>query len=284
MSNKKIIVVEGIEIRLIAEKDGDYFSLTDIARRANSRTEIVIQNWMRTRGTVNFLAVWEKLNNPHFNHIEFDVIKMQTGSNAFVLSVVEWAERTKATGIYAKAGRYGGTYAHKDIALEFMSWLDSAFKLYVIREFDRLKFEESNRLGNEWNLRRLLSKVNYHIQTDTIKKHLIPVRLQNTRLESIVYASEADLINHAIFGMNAREWRQVYPDIKGNQRDHASAEQLLVLANLESMNAEFIRQGMNQADRLKRLNDIAIYQLEILVNLPILQQLSDGDIKNNGVI
>lgn len=277
--NKKVISVEGNEIRVIVEDGSEFISLTDIARRSNTRTEIVIQNWMRTRGTINFLAVWEQLNNPNFNHIEFDVIKLQTGNNAFVLSVIDWVQKTQAKGIYAKAGRYGGTYAHKDIAMEFLSWLDPVFKLYVIREFDRLKTNENIKEGVEWNFRRMLTKVNYHIHTDAVKTYLIPIRIQQTKQDGIVYASEADLLNHAIFGITAKDWRMINPDLKGNQRDYATAEQLLVLANLESINAEFIRQGLNASERLQRLNDIAIYQLQVLVNLPTVLQLSDKNKK-----
>jgi hypothetical protein len=193
------------------------------------------------------------------------------------LTVTDWVTSTNAVGIHAKAGRYGGTYAHKDIALEFCSWLSPAFRLYVIKEFQRLKTEESDVLKLEWNLKRLLSKVNYHIHTDAIKSHLIPPRLQNKRLEGMIYASEADLLNVALFGWTAKDWKVQNPDVKGNQRDNATAEQLLVLANLENLNAEFIHQGMKQTERLQRLNEIAIYQMELLLSLPMMQQLNSGN-------
>jgi hypothetical protein len=277
MAKSIILTVEGTPIRLISENNEEFISLTDIAKRASERTDQIITNWLRTRSTIEFLGVWESLNNAHFNPLNFEGIKNQAGTPTFVLTVTDWVTSTNAVGIHAKAGRYGGTYAHKDIALEFCSWLSPAFRLYVIKEFQRLKTEESDVLKLEWNLKRLLSKVNYHIHTDAIKSHLIPPRLQNKRLEGMIYASEADLLNVALFGWTAKDWKVQNPDVKGNQRDNATAEQLLVLANLENLNAEFIHQGMKQPERLQRLNEIAIYQMELLLSLPMMQQLNSGN-------
>jgi hypothetical protein len=277
MAKSIVLTVEGTPIRLISENNEEFISLTDIAKRASERTDQIITNWLRTRSTIEFLGVWESLNNVNFNPLNFEGIKNQAGTPTFVLTVTDWVTSTNAIGINAKAGRYGGTYAHKDIALEFCSWLSPAFRLYVIREFQRLKTEESDVLKLEWNLKRLLSKVNYHIHTDAIKMNLIPPRLQNKKLEGIIYASEADLLNIALFGLTAKDWKTQNPEAKGNQRDNATAEQLLVLANLENLNAEFIHQGMKQAERLQRLNEIAIYQMELLLSLPMIQQLNSGN-------
>jgi KilA-N domain len=277
MAKSIVLTVEGTPIRLISENNEDFISLTDIAKRASDRTDQIITNWLRTRSTIEFLGVWESLNNVNFNPLNFEGIKNQAGTPTFVLTVTDWVTSTNAVGINAKAGRYGGTYAHKDIALEFCSWLSPAFRLYVIREFQRLKTEESDVLKLEWNLKRLLSKVNYYIHTDAVKTNLIPPRLQNKKLEGIIYASEADLLNIALFGLAAKDWKIQNPEAKGNQRDSATAEQLLVLANLENLNAEFIHQGMKQAERLQRLNEIAIHQMELLLSLPMIQQLNSGN-------
>jgi hypothetical protein len=275
-----LLNVDGTEIRVVAENQTDFMSLTDIAKRFNSRSEIVIQNWMRTRNTIEFLGVWEKLNNDNFNHIEFDVIKSQTGLNSFALSVGDWVERTNSLGISAKTGRYGGTFAHRDIAFEFLSWLNPAFKLYVIREFQRLKEDENKRLGDaNWDVKRLMARANFHIHSDAVRQHLVPPLLQNTKQEGYVHASEADLLNLALFGMTAKEWRNANPELKGNIRDYASAEQLLVLANLESLNARFIQTGMKQDERLKQLNAIAIQQIEILIENKSLKELKKGSDK-----
>lgn len=274
-----VMTVQDIEIKFYTVKEEEYISLTDMARKFNERTEIMIQNWMRNRNTVEFLGLWEELNNRDFNHIEFDVIRSNTGLNSFMLSVADWVSRTGAVGIRAKAGRYGGTFAHRDIAFEFGSWLSPSFKLLLIREFQRLKAleAEQQKLSLDWQIKRTLAKVNYMIHTDAVKEHLIPPRLDRTRYEALIYASEADILNLALFGVTAKAWREANPDLKGNIRDHASAEQLLVLANLENLNAEFLRQGVTREVRLERLNDIAIYQMDLLLRSNHLKQIGPGD-------
>ncbi len=277
MAKRSTISVQGLDIRLFSNNKEDYISLTDLAKRANSRTEIIIQNWMRTRNTVEFLGVWEQLHNTSFNYIEFDVIRSKTGLSSFVLSISHWVEKTGAVGILAKAGRYGGTYAHKDIALEFCSWLNPAFKLYVVKEFQRLKLEENKTKSLDWDLKRTLAKVNYRIHTDAIKSHLIPFRIEKNHEAMLVYASEADLLNIALFSMTAKQWREQNPDVKGNIRDSATSEQLLVLANMENLNAEYIKEGLPKGERLKKLNQLAIYQMELLVELPSINALGKGE-------
>jgi len=278
MAKRSTISVQGLDIRLFSNNKEDYISLTDLAKRANSRTEIIIQNWMRTRNTVEFLGVWEQLHNTSFNYIEFDVIRSKTGLSSFVLSISHWVEKTGAVGILAKAGRYGGTYAHKDIALEFCSWLNPAFKLYVVKEFQRLKLEENKTKSLDWDLKRTLAKVNYRIHTDAIKSHLIPFRIEKNHEAMLVYASEADLLNIALFSMTAKQWREQNPDVKGNIRDSATSEQLLVLANMENLNAEYIKEGLPKGERLKKLNQVAIYQMELLVELPLINALGKGGV------
>lgn len=277
MAKKKTtITVEGTDVTLIIQHEQDYISLTDIAKRVNERTDIVISNWLRNRNTVEFLGVWEQLHNPGFNPIEFDGIRQQTGLNTFILTTKRWIQDTNAIGLKAKAGRYGGTYAHKDIAFEFCSWISPIFKLYLLKEFQRLKEieAEEQRETLEWNVKRTLAKVNYVIHTDAIKENLIPARLYNRpKKEGFIYASEADVLNVALFGMTARMWRLQNPKKKGNIRDYASGEQLLVLANLESHNAQFIKDGLSQDERADKLNEIAIYQMQVLVNQPALKQL-----------
>ncbi len=244
MAKKTILTVQDTEISILSQKDQDYFSLTDIAKRVNERSDMVISNWLRNRNTIEFLGVWEQLHNPDFNPIEFDGIKNKAGLNSFILTVKQWQERTGAIGLIAKTGRYGGTFAHKDIALEFCSWVSPVFKLYLLKEFERLKQKEAqdSKEALEWNLKRTLAKVNYRIHTDAVKEHLIPPRIYNTKAEGSYFANEADLLNMALFGIIANQWRQANPDAKGNMRDYATAEQLLVLANLENLNAEFIKQ------------------------------------------
>ncbi len=261
---KSIIEVQGTSITVLSRTDEDYLSITDIARFRNSQEPFaVINNWMRNRGTIEFLGLWEKLSNPHFKPLEFERFKNEAGSNYFVLSPQRWIEATQAIGITSKAGRYGGTYAHRDIAFEFASWISSEFKLYLIKEFQRLKEDESRRLSLAWNLNRTLSKLNYRIHTDAVKTHLIPAEITPAQA-AMTYASEADLLNVALFGRTAKEWRDAHPKLDGNMRDHAGIEQLLVLANIEGMNAELIHMGLPQAERLMRLNQIAIRQMEIL--------------------
>ena len=230
-ANKNTIEVKGMAIGIVSEKETDYICLTDIARyRDAERTDYLIQNWLRNRNTIEFLGIWERLNNPGFNPIEFDGIKKQSGLNSFILTAKRWVEKTGAIGLISKTGRYGGTYAHKDIAFEFASWISVEFKLYLIKEFQRLKEEENSRLSLAWNLNRTLSKLNYRIHTDAIQAHLIPPEVTPAQA-AITYASEADLLNVALFGQTAKQWRDANPGLDGNMRDHATVEQLQVLTS-----------------------------------------------------
>lgn len=257
-------------------RDGvEYICITDIARyKSPDRTGVIIGNWLRNRNTIEFLGMWEQLNNPHFKVIEFDDFKKQAGLNSFTLTPKQWIEQTGAIGLLSKAGRYGGTFAQKDIAFEFASWISVEFKLYLIKEFQRLKEQEFQQLG--WDIRRNLAKVNYLIHTDAIRENLIPDQLSTQQI-AFIYASEADLLNVALFGVTAKEWRDSNPALKGNVRDHANVHQLVCLANLESMNAHFIEQGMAQSERLVRLNELAIRQMRVLVDRGLSQLLSSGD-------
>ena len=253
------------EINVIRNGNEDYISLTDMIRAKDG--DYFITDWLRNRNTLEFLSVWEQLYNPNFNYGEFDTIKKQAGLNSFRISVKDWAEKTNATGILAKAGRYGGTYAHKDIAFEFGTWISPMFKLYLIREFQRLKEEEQKRLNQQWDYRRFLAKVNYRIHTDSIKDNLIPFSTISKEQEGVIYASEAELLNLALFGITSKEWRKENPNAVSegwNMRDAADIPQLTVLANLESHNAELIRQGVSHMDRLSKLRDLAIIQLKSL--------------------
>ena len=259
------IEVQGGTVTVLSQNQQDIFCLTDIAKFKNpDHPDDVIRNWLRTRSTVEFLGVWERLNNPGFNPVEFDGIRMQTGLNSFVLTPKQWIEKTGSIGITSSAGRYGGTYAHKDIAFEFASWVSVEFKLYLIKEFQRLKDDENDRLKLDWNLQRTLAKINYRIHTDAIKETLIPPSVTKAQA-SAVYASEADLLNVALFGQTAKQWRDNHPDAEGNIRDHAPLEQLVVLTNLESLNSVLIRQGLLQPERLATLNGIAITQMRTLL-------------------
>ena len=259
------IEVQGGTVTVLSQNQQDIFCLTDIAKFKNpDHPDDVIRNWLRTRSTVEFLGVWERLNNPGFNPVEFDGIRMQTGLNSFVLTPKQWIEKTGAVGITSSAGRYGGTYAHKDIAFEFASWVSVEFKLYLIKEFQRLKDDENDRLKLDWNLQRTLAKINYRIHTDAIKETLIPPSVTKAQA-SAVYASEADLLNVALFGQTAKQWRDNHTDAEGNIRDHAPLEQLVVLTNLESLNSVLIRQGLLQPERLATLNGIAITQMRTLL-------------------
>jgi len=267
--------VQGWKIEILSQRSEDFISLTDIGRVKDSEhLDDLIRNWLRNRNTIEFLGIWEQLHNPSFNPVEFDGIKKVAGLNSFSLTPRQWIEKTHAIGIISNPGRYGGTYAHKDIAFEFASWISVEFKLYLIKEFQRLKEDENRRLSLSWNLNRTLSKLNYRIHTDAIKELLIPA-LISTEQTSITYANEADVLNIALFGLTAKEWRDENPDREGNIRDYASIEQLLVLANIEGMNAEFIRMELAQGDRLKRLNEIAIRQMKVLVSAPAMKQLKD---------
>ncbi len=258
------IKVLSTDVTVKLQNEQDYISLTDIARYKDAdRTDYIIFNWLRNRNTIEFLGLWETLNNPQFNPIEFDGIKLQAGLNSFVLTAKQWIAKTNAVGLISKPGRYGGTYAHKDIAFEFASWISVEFKLYLIKEFQRLKEQEQEQLG--WDIRRNLTKLNYRIHTDAIKQNLIPPTLTNAQI-ALVYASEADVLNMALFGQTARQWRDENPDLKGNIRDQATAAQLVCLANLETLNAHFIKEGQSQQERLSRLNVIAIEQMELLTS------------------
>ena len=257
------LVVKGAEISVQwnSEQD-DFISLTDIAKLKDSdNPRYIIQNWLRNRNTIEFLGVWESLYNPSFNRVEVEAFRSQAGLNSFVMTPQKWVEATGAIGIVSKAGRYGGTYAHKEIAFEFASWISVEFKLYLVKEFERLKTEEMKQLG--WDIKRNLVKINYRIHTDAIKENLIPPELSAKQV-SMVYASEADVLNMALFGMTAKQWRDSHPDLKGNIRDYANVSQLVCLSNLENLNAVFINEGMSQAERLTKLNAIAISQMEIL--------------------
>jgi len=262
-SKSAIIEVQGTAIAVISFKDQDFISLTDMLKAKDG--DFFISDWLRNRNTVEFLGIWESVHNPKFNYGEFAIIKSQAGLNSYKISVKEWVEKTNAIGLKASAGRYGGTFAHKDIAFEFGMWISAEFKVYLIKEFQRLKEDENRRLSLAWNLNRTLSKLNYRIHTDAVKAHLIPPEVTAAQA-AMTYASEADVLNVALFGQTARQWRKVNPKLDGNVRDHASVEQLLVLANMEGMNAEFINMGLPQGERLKRLNGIAIRQMRILTS------------------
>jgi hypothetical protein len=273
----RIIHVKGAEVTIATRFDQDYISLTDMVRSFDGGSAL-IEQWLKNKDTVLFLGVWEQLNNPGFNSLEFEGIKNEAGRNSFFLSTKRWIEATDAIGLHAKAGRYGGTYAHKDIAFEFGSWLSPEFKLYLIKEFQRLKDEESRANSLEWSFQRTLAKVNYNIHTDAIKERLIPPLLTSTQT-SIIYASEADLLNVALFGLTAAQWRQVNTTETDNMRDAASLEQLVVLSNLESINAVLIHQGLAAPERLVQLNAIAITQMRSLVGLDSLKKLNHSGVQ-----
>lgn len=251
----------------------DYISLTDIARNKNAEEpKDVVKNWMRSRSTIEFLGLWEQINNKQFKGVEFDSFLGEAGSNAFTLSPSKWIENTKAIGLITKSGNQGGTFAHKDIAFEFATWISAAFKLYLITEFQRLKGEESERLKLGWNLQRTLAKINYRIHTDAINQNLLPKELTRQQI-NVVYAGEADLLNVALFGKTARQWRDENPKAKGNIRDQATLEQLVILSNLESINSLFIEQKLGQKERLLKLNQTAIIQMKSLIENTSLSQL-----------
>ncbi len=260
-TKKATIDVQGTSITILSMLDGDYISLTDMLKAKDG--DFFISDWLRNRNTVEFLGIWERVHNPDFNYGEFAIIKSQAGLNSYKLSVKEWVEKTRAIGLRATAGRYGGTYAHADIAFEFGMWISPEFKVYLIKEFKRLKEDENRRLSLAWNLNRTLSKLNYRIHTDAIKAHLIPTVITPAQA-SATYATEADLLNVALFGQTAKQWRDSNPTLEGNMREYATVEQLLVLANMEVMNAEFIRMRLTQMERVQRLNDMAIHQMQVL--------------------
>ena len=256
------IKVQNTEITIINHEDKDYISLTDMVRNIENGLAL-IEKWLRNKNTIEFLGIWEEMYNPNFNSPEFEGIKNEAGLNRFVLSVKQWTEKTNSRGLIAKAGRYGGTYAHKDIAFEFASWVSPQFKLYLLKEFQRLKEQEQTQLG--WTAKRELSKINYRIHTDAIKEFLITPELTKQE-KGYKYATEADILNVALFGKTAKQWREETGNKKENMRDHASVEQLIVLVNLESMNADLIRQGLSPQERLQKLRSVAYYQLNSLYN------------------
>ena len=273
MSKSKIIQIDKFAISFYTKEKDDYISLTDMARyRDAERTNYIIQNWMRIRNAIEFCGLWEQLHNPGFKGIEFDAFKNEAGANSFALTPQKWIEVTNAVGIISKSGRYGGTFAHKDIAFEFATWLSPSFKFYLIKEFQRLKEEESSGKQLEWNLPRTLSKINYPIHTDAIKETLIPPAITKQQ-SGIIYASEADVLNMALFGQTAATWRNNNKNEDGNIRDHATLEQLVVLTNLESINSVLIRQNLQQPERLKKINDIAITQMKSLLNSSGMKKL-----------
>ncbi|MCP4570278.1 MAG: KilA-N domain-containing protein [FCB group bacterium] len=267
--------IQGKDVTIVSINKKDYISITDIAKYRSSETPAdIVKNWLRSRSTIELLGLWEKLYNPDFKLVEFDQFKIEAGANYFVLSPKKWIEKTNAIGLISKSGRYGGTYAHKDIAFEFASWISIEFKFYLIKEFQRLKEAEQARLG--WDIRRNLAKINYRIHTDAVKENLIPPEL-TSRQTSLVYASEADVLNMALFGKTAKEWRDNHPGEKGNIRDFANMAQLVCLSNLENLNALFINEGMAQKDRLIKLNAIAIQQMRLLTEDTITKRLEAGD-------
>ena len=270
MSNKSMIV-QGVEVHVTAKGEEDYISLTDMVSNFDGGSTL-IDGWLKNKDTIEFLGVWEKINNANFNSVEFDGIRLEAGTNRFRLSVKQWVQKVGGIGLIAKAGRYGGTFAHKDIAFEFGSWLSPEFKLYLIKEFQRLKEQEIQSGQLEWNIRRSLTKSQYRIHTDAIKAHLIPPQITKAE-EGFVYASEADLLNQALFGMTAKEWRTQNPEKEGNVRDYATVEQLVVLTSLESQNALLIEQKKPQLERLHTLNDLARRQMQSLIDSPAIKQL-----------
>ena len=258
------IKVQNTDVTIIKVDEIDYISLTDIAKHKTTDTNVVIANWLRNRMTIEYLGLWEILYNPNFKPLEFAGFRKEAGLNAFTLSPQKWIETTSAIGIISKSGRYGGTFAHKDIAFKFASWISVEFELYIVKEFQRLKEQEQTQVS--WSAKRELSKINYRIHTDAIKQHLIPQEVTPQQV-SIIYASEADVLNVAMFGITALQWRDAHPNLKGNIRDYASINELICLSNMENLNAVFINEGLTQQDRLIKLNQIAIQQMSILENI-----------------
>ena len=265
---KKRIEVQGTVINVSRSHEDDYISLTDMLKAKDG--DFFISDWLRNRNTVEYLGIWERIHNPDFNYGEFATIKSQVGLNSYKISVKEWVAKTNAVGLFAKAGRYGGTYAHKDIAFEFGMWISPEFKIYLVKEFQRLKEDERKQLG--WDIKRNLARINYRIHTDAVQANLIPPELTPQQINS-VYASEADLLNMALFGITAKQWREAHPEDKGNIRDFANAAQLVCLSNLENLNSHFIADGQERSERLQKLNNIAIRQMELLSNDPSVKRL-----------
>ena len=263
--------VKDTEITVVQVNNEDYFCLTDMLKAKDG--DFFITDWLRNRNTLEYIGIWEQVYNPDFNYGEFAIIKSQSGLNSFKISVKEFVERTNAISLQAKAGRYGGTYAHKDIAFEFAMWISPEFKIYIVKEFQRLKEEEQKQLG--WSAKRELAKINYRIHTDAIKQNLIPPELTPAQ-KSFVYADEADMLNVAMFGVTAKQWREANPDLKGNIRDYATINQLICLSNMENLNAVFINDGLPQNERLEKLNKIAIQQMKVLENVEDRKLLTEG--------
>ena len=272
----KKINTQGLQITVITEKEGEYISLTDMAKfKDPDTTGIVIANWLSTKYTTQFMGAWEHVHNPNFNVIEFNNIKNNAGTNGYILSSSKWIQKTNAIGIRSAAGRYGGTFAHRDIAFEFATWLSPEFKLYLIKEFQRLKIEENERLLSGWDAKRMLTKINYKIHTDAIlEKIVFPLKLSQ-KDAMIIYATEADVLNKALFGKTAKEWRTENPKLDGNIRDYADVSQLVCLSNLENINAEYIRAGLSQGDRLLKLNESAIHQMKSLQGNTTIKKLGN---------
>ena len=265
MAKTQAIIVKDTTVRSFVQNGMDYICITDIARQKNAfEPKDVVKNWMRLKNTVEYLGVWEMLNNPNFKGVEFDPLLREAGSNAFTLSPSRWIELTNAIGIISKTGNNGGTFAQRDIAFKFASWVSVEFELYLIKEFQRLKEEEQKALG--WSAKRELAKINYHIHTDAIKANLVPQEIDQYH-RSLIYANEADVLNVALFGVTAKEWRDAHPDDKGNIRDYATINQLICLSNMENLNAVFINEGIPQQERLHKLNQIAIQQMTVLENV-----------------
>lgn len=279
MENEKMlkaqISAKGMQISVLSDGGyDDYISLTDIARYKSEDPAATIQNWMRSRDVIEFLGLWETLHNPKFKPLEFEGFKAKAGSNAFTLSPKRWVDATEAIGMYSKAGRNGGTFAHRDIAFEFASWISAEFKLYIITDYQRLKADENSRLSLNWNMNREISKINYRIHTDAIKEHLIVPELPK-QYQTFVYATEADVLNVSMFGQTAKQWREAHPKLDGNIRDQATLQQLIVLSNMESLNAEMIKKGIERDKRLQELNRIAKEQMGLLLNSAAVQRLEN---------
>ncbi|TSC93858.1 MAG: hypothetical protein CEN91_103 [Candidatus Berkelbacteria bacterium Licking1014_85] len=273
MTHREVMKIQNVDVSFQTFYEKDYISLTDMAKyKDRESTGIVIANWLSTKYTVQFMGAWERVHNQNFNVMEFNNIKNEAGSNGYILSSSRWIQKTNAIGLRSSAGRYGGTYAHKDIAFEFATWLSPEFKLYLIKEFQRLKEDEKIKIETGWDVKRTLTKINYRLHTDAIKKHLIPNYVTKREL-NIIYANEADVLNIALFGFTAKNWKLRNKDKRGNVRDYADVTQLIVLANLENINAEYIKHGLSQRDRLQKLNNIAIFQMQSLLENPSIKKL-----------
>ena len=276
MAKKKKINVEGLEITILVGDQADYISLTDIAAsNSNDEPRFTIRSWMRNNNTLAYLDEWESVHNPNFKRGEAATFRLNATNNSFSASVTAWIKATGAIGLQSRAGRYGGTFAHREIAINFCYWFNPTFQVYLIKEFDRLKAQEAEALNLEWNVTRIMTKSNYPILTEAVRKHLIPRRIKYTKKEGLYFASEADLINLALFGMTAKQWREANPELKGNMRDHATTEQLLVLSNLQSLNASLLEWGSDEEQRFELLNKAAIDQMSILMNSKSLKSLKD---------